>query len=117
MERSAALVARLAVDAGYEVVLSNSRGPDTSLSWWIGSDPGRCGHSVSEAAAVGDMVVVTVPLRAYREVPIESLRGKVVNPDTNNDHPDRDGHMAELDDESTTTSELLQKHLPQSPRS
>ena len=50
---------------------------------------------------------MTVPLKAYREVPVEPLRGKVVI-DTNNYYPDRDGHLAELDDESTTTSELLQ---------
>jgi 8-hydroxy-5-deazaflavin:NADPH oxidoreductase len=54
---------------------------------------------------------VTVPLKAYREVPVEPLRGKTVI-DTNNYYPDRDGHIAELDDESTTTSELLQAHLP-----
>src|SRR5206468_4029275 len=56
---------------------------------------------------------VTVPLKAYREVPVEPLRGKVVI-DTNNYYPARDGHIAELDDESTTTSELLQAHLPES---
>jgi predicted dinucleotide-binding enzyme len=32
--------------------------------------------------------------------------------DTNNYYPQRDGHIAKLDDESTTTSELLQEHLP-----
>jgi len=57
--------------------------------------------------------VVTVPLKAYRAVPVESLRGKVVI-DTNNYYPQRDGQIAELDDESTTTSELLQAHLPES---
>jgi predicted dinucleotide-binding enzyme len=57
--------------------------------------------------------VVTVPLKNYREVPVEPLRGKVVI-DTNNYYPDRDGRIAELDDESTTTSELLQAHLPES---
>jgi predicted dinucleotide-binding enzyme len=57
--------------------------------------------------------VVTVPLRAYRQVPVGPLAGKVVI-DTNNYYPDRDGHIAELDDESTTTSELLQAHLPTS---
>ena len=41
------------------------------------------------------------------------LQGKVVI-DTNNYYPDRDRHIPELDDESTTTSELLQQHLPQS---
>ncbi len=34
--------------------------------------------------------------------------------DTNNYYPQRDGHIQELDNESTTTSELLQAHLPTS---
>ena len=34
--------------------------------------------------------------------------------DTNNYYPQRDGHIAELDDRSTTSSELLQAHLPES---
>ena len=59
------------------------------------------------------MVVVTVPLKAYRSVPVEPLAGKVVL-DTNNYYPQRDGQVAELDDESTTVSELLQEHLPES---
>jgi len=66
----------------------------------------------AEAAAAGDVVVVTVPLRAYRDVPVEPLAGKVVI-DTNNYYPERDGVFDELDDGSSTTGELLQKHLPQ----
>src|SRR5215217_2520502 len=106
-------VARLAVDAGHDVVLSNSRGPETltDLVDQLGSHTRAA--TAEEAAAAGDIVVVTVPLKAYREVPVEPLRGKVVI-DTNNYYPERDGHIAELDDESTTTSELLQAHLPQS---
>ena len=34
--------------------------------------------------------------------------------DTNNYYPQRDGHIPELDNESTTTAELLQAHLPAS---
>ena len=33
---------------------------------------------------------------------------------SNNYYPQRDGHIAELDNESTTTAELLQAHLPTS---
>jgi predicted dinucleotide-binding enzyme len=106
-------VARLAVAAGYEVVLSNSRGPETLAELVDQLGPRARAATASEAAAVGEIVVVTVPLRAYREVPVDPLQGKVVI-DTNNYYPDRDGHIAELDDESTTTSELLQEHLPQS---
>src|SRR3954469_22442126 len=106
-------VARLAVAAGHDVVLSNSRGPET-LTELVGElGPHARAATAAEAAAAGDLVVVTVPLRAYRQVPVEPLRGKVVI-DTNNYYPDRDGHIAQLDDESTTTSELLQAHLPES---
>jgi predicted dinucleotide-binding enzyme len=67
----------------------------------------------AEAARQGDIAVVTIPLKHYRQVPVEPLAGKVVI-DTNNYYPQRDGHIPELDDESTTTSELLQAHLPKS---
>ena len=59
------------------------------------------------------IVVVTIPLKNYRQVPVGPLVGKVVI-DTNNYYPERDGHIAELDDGSTTSSELLQVHLPES---
>jgi predicted dinucleotide-binding enzyme len=106
-------VARLAVDVGHDVVLSNSRGPETLTDLVRELGPRARAATASEAAAAGDIVVVTVPLKAYRAVPVEPLRGKVVI-DTNNYYPARDGHVAELDEESTTTSELLQAHLPES---
>jgi len=106
-------LAKLAVDAGYDVVLSNSRGPETLSDLVEQLGPHARAATPAEAAAAGDIVVVTVPLKAYRQVPVGPLAGKVVI-DTNNYYPDRDGHIAELDDESTTTSELLQAHLPTS---
>jgi len=106
-------VARLAVDAGHDVVLSNSRGPETLADLVAELGPRARAATAFDAAEAGDLVVVTVPLKDYREVPVEPLRGKVVI-DTNNYYPERDGHIAELDDESSTTSELLQAHLPES---
>jgi predicted dinucleotide-binding enzyme len=104
-------IARLAVANGYNVVISNSRGPQT-LSALVNELGAKAkAGSVLEAAAEGDIVVVTIPLKNYRQVPVEPLAGKVVI-DTNNYYPERDGHIRELDDESTTTSELLQAHLP-----
>jgi 8-hydroxy-5-deazaflavin:NADPH oxidoreductase len=104
-------VARLAVAAGHDVVLSNSRGPATLADLVAELGDRARAATAAEAAEAGDVVVVTVPLKAYRDVPVEPLRGKTVI-DTNNYYPDRDGHITELDDESTTTSELLQAHLP-----
>ena len=106
-------VARLAIAAGHDVVLSNSRGPETLADLVADLGPHARAATPDEAATAGDVVVVTIPLRAYRDVPVDALRGKVVI-DTMNYYPQRDGRVAELDDESTTTSELLQDHLPDS---
>jgi predicted dinucleotide-binding enzyme len=108
-----ATIARLAVDAGHDVVLSNSRGPETLSDLVDELGPRARAATPAEAAAAGDIVVVAIPLKAYEDVPVEPLRGKVVI-DTNNYYPQRDGHIAELDGESTTVSELLQAHLPES---
>ncbi|MBE2320721.1 NADPH-dependent F420 reductase [Solirubrobacter sp. CPCC 204708] len=106
-------VARLAVAAGHDVVLSNRRGPETLAELVEELGPRARAATPVEAAQAGDLVVVTVPFKAYREVPVEPLRGKVVI-DTNNYYPQRDGQFPELDDQSTTVSELLQAHLPES---
>jgi len=106
-------VARLAVRSGYDVVISNSRGPETLSDLVAELGPKARAATSVEAANAGDIVVVTVPLKNYRSVPVEPLKGKIVI-DTNNYYPQRDGHIAELDNESTTTSELLQAHLPSS---
>ncbi|MER5645472.1 NAD(P)-binding domain-containing protein [Streptosporangium sp. NPDC002524] len=103
-------VARLAVAAGYDVVLSNSRGPQTLKELVDELGPKASAATSAEAAAAGDLVVVSVPLRAYLDVPAEPLAGKTVL-DTNNYYPQRDGNLPELDAGSTTSSELLQRHL------
>lgn len=106
-------VARLAVANGYNAVVSNSRGPDTLADLVKQLGPKARAATPTEAGAAGDIVIVTVPLKNYRSVPVEPLAGKVVI-DTNNYYPQRDGRIPELDNESTTTAELLQAHLPKS---
>lgn len=106
-------VARLAVAAGYDVVLSNSRGPETLKELVDDLGPRARAATAAEAAQAGDLVVVTIPFKAYRDVPVEPLAGKTVI-DTSNYYPQRDGQYPELDNGSITVSELLQKHLPAS---
>src|SRR5436190_5538053 len=106
-------VARLAIKNGYDVVVSTSRGPATLSELVKELGPRARAATVHEAARAGDIVVVTIPLKNIRSIPVEPLAGKVVI-DTNNYYPQRDGRIPELDDESTTTAELLQKHLPRS---
>jgi 8-hydroxy-5-deazaflavin:NADPH oxidoreductase len=106
-------VARLALTYGYNVVISNSRGPETLRTVAAELGPRARAATSTEAAAAGDIIVVSVPLKNYRDVPVEPLAGKVVI-DTSNYYPQRDGQIPELDNESTTTAELLQAHLPTS---
>ncbi|WP_432546818.1 NADPH-dependent F420 reductase [Kineococcus sp. SYSU DK004] len=104
-------VARLAVDAGHDVVVANSRGP-ASLADLVGQlGPRARAGTVEEAAAARDLVVLTIPLGRVRDLPTDLLAGKVVV-DTCNYYPERDGDTAELDSHELTTSELVQRHFP-----
>ncbi|MBB3932815.1 hypothetical protein GGR25_003879 [Kaistia hirudinis] len=102
-------VGKLAVKAGHEVMLSNSRGPQTlfSTGYGIGARVG----TTEEAIAFGDVVVVAIPLAAYASIPVAPLAGKIVI-DANNYYFERDSHIAALDRRETTTSEMLAAHLP-----
>jgi predicted dinucleotide-binding enzyme len=106
-------VARLSVAAGHTVVLSNSRGPETlkDLAGELG--PLASAATGEQAAEAGDLVVVSIPLKAYAAVPVRPLAGKVVL-DTGNYYPQRDGRIADLDSGSVTSSGLLQRELPES---
>ena len=66
-------VARLAVAHGYDVVISNSRGPETLSALVAELGPRARAATAIEAAKAGDIVVVTVPLKNYRAVPVEPL--------------------------------------------
>jgi hypothetical protein len=103
----------LAIAAGHKVVMSNSRGPATLVDLVAELGPAARAATPAEAAAAGDVVVVTIPLHHYRELPVEQLRGKVVI-DTMNYYPGRDGQIPALDAELTTTSQMLAESLPDS---
>ena len=106
-------LARLAVKNDYNVVISNSRGPETLADLVRELGPHARAATPEEAARAGDIVVVTIPLKNLGDVPVAPLAGKIVI-DTLNYYPQRDGHIAELDSEKTTTSEMVQRHLPTS---
>ena len=104
-------VAKQAIKAGHQVMLSNSRGPQTlfSLKPMIGCETG----TATEAAIFGEIVIIAVPLTAIGQLPVAELAGKAVI-DAVNYYPERDGQVAELDQQTTTTSEYLAGFLPQS---
>jgi 8-hydroxy-5-deazaflavin:NADPH oxidoreductase len=103
-------VARLAVAAGYQVVLSNSRGPQTLRDLVGELGPPARAASPLEAAAAGDLVVVSIPPGAYPAIPVEPLAGKPVL-DTSNYIPERDGRIPDLSKSPLSSSEVLQRRL------
>jgi predicted dinucleotide-binding enzyme len=103
-------IARLAIEAGHRVVLSNSRGPETLADLVAELGPRASAASSEEAAAAGDVAVISVPVNAFPSLPSAALAGKTVI-DTCNYGPERDGHIPELDSGSLTSSELLSRHL------
>ncbi|HET6480227.1 MAG TPA: NADPH-dependent F420 reductase [Actinoplanes sp.] len=103
-------VARLTVAAGYDVVVSNSRGPETLKALTDELGPKARAATAAEAAAAGDLVVVSVPFKAYPQLPVAELAGKVVL-DTDNYYPERDGHFEVLDKGELTSAELEQQAL------
>ena len=106
-------LAKAAIAHGYDVVLSNSQGPDSlaGLVWDLGSH--AQGATPAEAAAAGEFAIVAIPITTIDRVPVEPLAGKVVIA-TINYFPQRLGHIPEIDDGTTTAPGLLQTHLPAS---
>src|ERR1700745_4117280 len=104
-------VARLAVAAGYQVVLSNSRGPRTLADLVTELGPQARAATAEDAARAGDIVVVSVPVKADTSIPAAALAGKTVI-DTGNYYPGRDGRIPELDSRELTDSEYCAKCVP-----
>lgn len=109
--RIGATFARLAVAAGHRVAIANSRGPESLRALVAELGDGARPASIEEAAGFGEMVLVAIPLGAYRDLPADAFTGRIVI-DANNYYPGRDGQIEELDQGRTTSSELLAAHLP-----
>ncbi|WFE76542.1 NADPH-dependent F420 reductase [Roseinatronobacter sp. S2] len=102
-----------AIKVGYQVVIANSRAPET-LSGLI-AELGQTARAATaaDAASSGDFVIIAVPLKLINDMPVAELAGKIVL-DTNNYMPWRDGNFAVIDTGEKTVHELRQEQLPTS---
>lgn len=104
-------IARLAVAAGHQVLVANSRGP-ASLSDLVDElGPLASAGDAAQAAEFGDVVVLAIPLSAYADLPTDAFRGATVL-STGNYYPSRDGRIDELDSLAITTAEYEKQLLP-----
>jgi 8-hydroxy-5-deazaflavin:NADPH oxidoreductase len=76
-------LARLLTAAGHEVVLSNSRGPDSLAGLVAELGEQATAATVEEAAGAGEVVVVAIPFARYPDLPADRLTGRIVVDATN----------------------------------
>jgi predicted dinucleotide-binding enzyme len=106
-------LAKAAIAHDYDVVLSNSQGPDSLAGLVASLGPRARAATPADAAAAGDFAIVAIPITTVSQVPVGPLAGKVVIA-TINYFPQRDGHIPALDNGTTTVPGILQAHLPAS---
>ncbi|MHB1004192.1 MAG: NADPH-dependent F420 reductase [Chloroflexota bacterium] len=93
-------LAKLWAQAGHQVALSHSRGPESLAGQVAEIGHGARAMTVEDAAAFGEVVLVAIPLGKYRTLPAERLAGKIVI-DAMNYYPGRDGEMAGMAENSS----------------
>jgi 8-hydroxy-5-deazaflavin:NADPH oxidoreductase len=104
-------LARRLVNLGHEVVIANSRGPETIRE--LAAEVGATAVTAAEAARRGEIVIVTIPQRAVADLPKDLFAGvpaDVVVIDTGNYYPSRDGSIPAID-EGQPESAWVAEHL------
>jgi len=106
-------LARAAIAHGYDVVISNSQGPDSLAGLVQDLGPGARAATPAEAAEAGDFVIIAIPITTVSQLPADALAGQVVIA-TVNYFPQRDGPIAEIDSGAQTVPEFVHACLPAS---
>jgi predicted dinucleotide-binding enzyme len=102
-------LASLLTKAEHEVILANSRGPETLREQIEKLGPRATAATATEAAEQGEIVIEAVPFGKLSELPRQQLEGKVLLT-ASNYYPSRDGA---IDLKGLTQSEYLQRLLPE----
>ncbi|MEM7736350.1 MAG: NAD(P)-binding domain-containing protein [Deinococcota bacterium] len=102
-------LAHLCAEAGYPVMISNSRGPETLQDLISEVGNGVQAGTAEDAASFGEVVIEAIPFKHVQSLPAGELVGKILVTAANY-YPNRDG---EIDLNGKTHSELVVDVVPE----
>jgi len=105
------VLARLALKAGYEVLISGSGDPKRKELIIRMLAPGAHVMTTAEVIEGADAIILALPLRNVEQLPAELMRGKLVLDAMNYWEP-IDGALPEYSQSDRGTSEIVADHLP-----
>jgi predicted dinucleotide-binding enzyme len=107
------VLARLAINAGYPVLIAGSGEPPSNTLIVDGLSKAAIATTASDAASKADIIILALPLGKHRMLPVDELRGKLVL-DATNHWLETDGIRNDFADPRTSTSEIIQAFIPES---
>ncbi|WP_253869234.1 NADPH-dependent F420 reductase [Promicromonospora umidemergens] len=109
--KSGVAIARLALDAGYTVHVATSGTVEDTDQLLRFVAPGVIAATVRDLLTLADILIIAVPLRRFRELPLHAMAGHIVI-DVMNYWPPIDGTLPDFNNAERPSSVIIQEALP-----